>query len=35
MKKLSTNITNENGETKKITVFVEYETAAALAECDD
>ena len=35
MKKLSTNITNENGETKKITVFVEDETAAALAECDD
>ena len=34
MKKLSTNITNENGETKKNTVFVEDETAAALAECD-
>ena len=30
MKKLSTNIINENGETKKITVFVEDETAAAL-----
>ena len=29
MKKLSTNIINENGETKKITVFVEDETAAA------
>lgn len=35
MKKLSTNITNENGEIKKITVFVEDETAAALAHCDE
>ena len=29
MKKLNTNIITENGETKKITVFVEDETAAA------
>ncbi len=28
MKKLSTNIINENGEIRKITVFVEDETAA-------
>ena len=35
MKKLSTNIITENGETKKITVFVEDETAAALAHCDE
>ena len=35
MKKLSTNIINENGDVKKITVFVEDETAAALAECDE
>ena len=35
MKKLSTNLTNENGETKKITVFVDDETAAALAHCDE
>ena len=35
MKKLSTNIITENGETKKITVFVEEETAAALAHCDE
>ena len=35
MKKLSTNIITENGETKKITVFVEDETAAALAYCDE
>ena len=34
MKKISTNIITENGETKK-TVFVEDETAAALAECDE
>ena len=35
MKKLSTNIITENSETKKITVFVEDETAAALAHCDE
>ena len=35
MKKLSTNIINENGETKKITVFVEDETAAVLTKCDE
>ena len=30
MKKLSTNIITENGDVKKITVFVEDETAADL-----
>lgn len=35
MKKLSTNIITENGDVKKITVFVEDETAAALAHCDE
>ena len=35
MKKLSTNIITENGETKKITVFVDDETAASLAHCDE
>ena len=34
MKKLSTNIITENGDVKKITVFVEDETAAVLAHCD-
>lgn len=34
MKKLSTNIITESGDVKKITVFVEDETAA-LAHCDE
>ena len=35
MKKLSTNVITENGDVKKITVFVEDETAAALGHCDE